>query len=121
MHRLDEHVVNSTYIVKDRWFSLRADACRIPNGRTIAPYYVFEYPPWVNVVALTENGHVVLVKQYRHGLQRTLIELSSGGVEPQDTSPLAAARRELLEETGSTGKHFIQTGVRSANPVNHAN
>lgn len=121
MHRLDWHVVDSTYIVKDRWLSLRADACRLPNGRTIAPYYVFEYPDWVNVVALTENGHVVLVKQYRHGLQRTLIELPCGGVEPQDTSPLEATKRELLEETGYTGEHFIQTGILSANPANHTN
>jgi len=121
MHPLNWHVVDSTHIVKDRWLSLRADVCRLPSGRTIAPYYVFEYPPWVNVVALTEDGQVVLVKQYRHGLQRTLIELPCGGVETQDASPLAAAKRELLEETGYTGEHFVQTGVLSANPANHTN
>lgn len=121
MAHLDWHVVDSTYIVKDRWLSLRADVCRLPNERTIAPYYVFEYPDWVNVVALTEDGNVVLVKQYRHGLQRTLTELPCGGVEPQDASPLAAARRELLEETGYSSEHFIQTGVLSANPANHTN
>ena len=121
MRHLDWHVIDSTYLVKDRWLSLRADACRLPNGRTITPYYVFEYPDWVNVVALTEDSHVVLVKQYRHGLQRTLIELPCGGVEPQDASSLAAARRELLEETGYAGEHFIQTGILSANPANHTN
>jgi ADP-ribose pyrophosphatase len=121
MHRLDWHIVSSTHIVQDRWLSLRADVCRLPGGQTVAPYYVFEYPDWVNVVALTEDDQVVLVKQYRHGLQSTLIELPGGGVDPQDASPLAAAQRELLEETGYTGERFIQTGVLSANPANHAN
>jgi ADP-ribose pyrophosphatase len=121
MHHRDWHIVDSTYIVKDRWLSLRADVCRLPSGRTIAPYYVLEYPSWVNVVALTEDAQVVLVRQYRHGLQRTLIELPCGGVEVQDVSPLAAARRELLEETGYTSEHFTQIGVLSANPANHTN
>jgi ADP-ribose pyrophosphatase len=121
MHHLHWHVVDSTHIVKDRWLSLRADVCRLPSGRTIAPYYVFEYPDWVTVVALTKDNQIVIVKQYRHGLRRTLIELPCGGVEPQDASPLAAARRELLEETGYTGEHFIQTGILSANPANHTN
>ena len=62
MHHRDWHIVDSTYIVKDRWLSLRADVCRLPSGRTIAPYYVFEYPSWVNVVALTEDAQVVLVR-----------------------------------------------------------
>jgi ADP-ribose diphosphatase len=121
MHHLHWHVVDSTHIVKDRWLSLRADVCRLPSGRTIAPYYVFEYPDWVTVVALTKDNQIVIVKQYRHGLRRTLIELPCGGVEPQDASPLAAARRELLEETGYTGEHFVQTGILSANPANHTN
>ena len=121
MHHLHWHVVDSTHIVKDRWLSLRADVCRLPSGRTIAPYYGFEYPDWVTVVALTKDNQIVIVKQYRHGLRRTLIELPCGGVEPQDASPLAAARRELLEETGYTGEHFIQTGILSAHPANHTN
>ena len=63
MDHLNWHVVDSTHIVKDRWLSLRADVCLLPSGRTIAPYYVFEYPSWVNVVALTEDGNVVWIKQ----------------------------------------------------------
>jgi hypothetical protein len=63
MRNLDWNIVDSTYIVNDRWLSLRADRCRMPDGRTIAPYYIFEYPSWVNVVAMTDDGTVVLVKQ----------------------------------------------------------
>jgi ADP-ribose pyrophosphatase len=121
MPNLDWKVLDSTYIVKDRWLSLRSDICRMPDGRTIAPYYVFEYPAWVNVVALTEGGKVVLVRQYRHGLQRTLIELPCGCVEARDASPLAAAKRELLEESGYTSERFIETGLLSANPATHTN
>jgi ADP-ribose pyrophosphatase len=121
MPHLDWHIVDSTYLVNDRWLSLRADRCRMPDGRIIAPYYLFEYPAWVNVVAVTVDGMVVLVKQYRHGLQRTLLELPSGCVEAQDSSPLVAAQRELREETGYTGERFIETVILSANPATHTN
>jgi len=121
MPNLEWTVLGSTYIVQDRWLSLRSDTCRMPDGRTVAPYYVFEYPAWVNVVALTEAGTVVLVRQYRHGLQRTLIELPCGCVEAQDASPLAAAKRELLEETGYASERFVETGRLSANPATHTN
>ncbi len=40
----------------------------MPNGTIVDPYYVLEYPTWVNIVALTKNQEVILVKQYRHGL-----------------------------------------------------
>ena len=114
-------ILKSTHIVKDRWISLRADTCRMPNGKIVAPYYVLEYPTWVNVVALTKQKEVVLVQQYRHGCQRTLLELPAGCMETTDISPTEAIKRELLEETGYIGKEFIHTGTISANPANHNN
>lgn len=121
MHPFDWKLLKSEYLVQDRWLSLRADTCQLPNGRTIAPYYVLEYPPWVNVVALTPDHYVVLVCQYRHGVQQTVLELPSGTVEPTDASPLAAVQRELLEETGYTSQDVSETGRLSPNSANHAN
>lgn len=93
----------------------------MPNGKIIEPYYVFEFPTWVNAVAVTKENEVILVKQYRHGYQRTLIELPCGGVEPFDKSPLDAMKRELLEETGYFSNDFVETCKISANPASHNN
>lgn len=121
MHQFDWTILKSRYIVKDEWLSLRADKCQMPNGRVIDPYYVFEFPTWVNVVALTDTDEVVLVRQYRHGIRKTVLELPCGSVTENDTSPTQAARRELLEETGYISENFIETGRISANPANHTN
>lgn len=68
MSRYDWDILESKYIVKDEWLALRADRCQMPNGRLVEPYYVFEFPEWVNIVALTNKEEVILVKQYRHGI-----------------------------------------------------
>lgn len=121
MQNLRWKILNSSYVIKDRWLSLRSDTCQMPSGRIVAPYYVMEYPTWVNVVAVTEDHQIVLVRQYRHGLRRVTLEIPSGCVETTDASPLAAMRRELLEETGYTSDIFIETTQLSANPANHNN
>ena len=63
----------------------------------------------------------MLVRQYRHGIQQTVVELPCGTVEATDISPRAAVQRELLEETGYAGTHVVETGRRSPNPAHHAN
>ncbi len=80
MHSFDWTLLSSKYVVKDRWISVRADTYQMPNGRIIEPYYVLEYPTWVNVVALTKSKEVVLVKQYRPGIQKTVLELPCGAM-----------------------------------------
>ncbi|MBP5977351.1 NUDIX hydrolase [Brasilonema sp. CT11] len=121
MHSFDWTILKSGYVQKDKWLSVRADTCQMPNGRIVEPYYVLEYPTWVNVVAFTKSQEVVLVEQYRHGLQKTVLELPSGAIEAEDISPLEAAKRELLEETGYTSENFIETGILSPNSANHNN
>lgn len=121
MHSFDWILLKSKYVVKDKWITVRADTCQMPNGTIVEPYYVLEYPTWVNVVALTKNQEVILVKQYRHGLKQTVLELPCGAVEAEDVSPLEAAKRELLEESGYTSNNFIETGILSPNPANHTN
>ena len=61
-------VRSSRRVLHDRWISVRADDCVTAEGAEVSPFYVLEYPDWVNVVALDDENHVLLVRQYRHGL-----------------------------------------------------
>ena len=114
-------IKHSRYLVDDQWLKLRADQCQMPNGKIIEPYYVLEYPDWINVFGITTQEEVVLVRQYRHGIGKVVVELPSGAIEASDANPMEAAKRELLEETGYTSDHFTQTGVVSPNTANHSN
>ncbi|GAA4780189.1 NUDIX hydrolase [Olivibacter ginsenosidimutans] len=73
----------------------------MPNGHIVPEYYVLEYPNWVNIVALTRDNEVILVKQYRHGAGKEFLEIP-GGVIDEGEDALTAAKREMLEETGYT-------------------
>ena len=114
-------VTASSVLVEDKWVRLRADECTTSDGKTIAPYYVFDYPSWVTVFPVTKQGELVLVRQYRHGLGEVLLELPCGGYEANEVDSVVAAARELSEETGYTGKSFDEIASFSPNPANHSN
>ena len=121
MDPLDWKLLSSTYLHRDEWFTARRDRCLTPQGKIVDPYYVLEYAPWVNAVALTREGQVVLVRQYRHGLGKTINELPGGCMDPGDPSPEAAIRRELLEETGYGFDSVEQVCRISPNPSTQSN
>jgi len=99
MRDLTWKILSSEYVFKDRWFIARADKCAMPDGKIIEPYYVLEFPNWCNVVVVTDDEKLVMVRQYRHAFQQTLIELP-GGVIDEGETPEQAAIRETAEETG---------------------
>ena len=92
-------VLRSEKIMTSPWFSVRTETCQTSEGVLIDPYYVAELPDWVHLVAFNEKEELLVVRQYRHGIQRFCIELPGGIIEAAQ-SPEDAARRELLEETG---------------------
>jgi len=114
-------VLGSEYLSREPWFTVRKDHVQLPNGNQIQNYYVYEYPDWVCTIAITKEKQFVMVRQYRHGLQHTSMELCAGVCEKEDDSPEISARRELLEETGYGNGKWEMIMTTSANPGTHTN
>ncbi|MEA4917936.1 NUDIX hydrolase [Proteiniphilum sp.] len=96
-------VIESEYLHRRPWLTVRKETLEMPNGKVVPEYYVLEYPNWVNIIAITNEGKYIMVEQYRPGIRRTCMELCAGVCEGKDESPLASAQRELMEETGYGG------------------
>lgn len=114
-------ILSSEYLFNDTWLKARKDRCQRPDGKIVDPYYVMEYPEWVAAFALTEDGDVILIKQYRHALGEVCIELPGGCVDAADKQFEDAIRREFLEETGYAFETADYLGRTSANPSTNAN
>ncbi|MEW5762317.1 MAG: NUDIX hydrolase [Bacillota bacterium] len=93
-----EKRVGSRYVFRGKILNVRVDTVILPDGRE-GTREVVEYAGAVTILPLTEAGEVVLVRQYRYPVGRTLLEIPAGKVEAGE-DPLACARRELREETG---------------------
>jgi len=114
-------ILDSDYLHKDRWLTVRSDKVELPDGKTLYPYYVLEYCDWINVLAITKEKKFVFVRQYRHGAGQVDFELCAGFIDSSDSSPLHAAQRELLEETGYGKGKWSEFTRLSANPSTHNN
>jgi ADP-ribose pyrophosphatase len=114
-------ILSSEYLFHDLWFKVRKDKCERPDGQIVDPYYVYEFPTWVTALALTENGKVILERQYRHALAEVCIEIPGGCVDDTDKNLQEAIARELLEETGYSFTSYDYLGKISANPSTNNN
>lgn len=114
-------ILSSEYLYKETWFTIRKDVCETPDGKIIDPYYVYEFPTWVSALAVTEDNKVVMVRQYRHGIQQTILEVPGGCVDDTDTDYEEAIARELLEETGYRFSTYDYLGKVSPNPSTNTN
>ncbi|PWB83044.1 MAG: NUDIX hydrolase [Methylocystaceae bacterium] len=120
-------VLHSEVAYEGGWWRLRLDRCKTPADAVINAYPVLEYPDWVNIVALRrEDRKVILTREYRHGSGQSVLALPGGTVERNevlagDQGRTAAARRELLEETGYLANDIRLIGTFLPNAATHSN
>ena len=105
---LDTELVQDGTIIR-----LHRDRVRAPRSGAVHPYWRIEADEWVNVVPVTDDGQVVMVRQWRHGTREITLEIPGGIVDPGET-PAQAAARETLEESGYGGGELVALGALDA-------
>lgn len=98
MHNYEEKTIATKPIYDGKIISLQVDDVRLPDGNE-AKREIVKHPGAVAVIPVTNEGKIILVRQYRKALERTLVEIPAGRIEP-DEDPMLTATRELEEETG---------------------
>jgi ADP-ribose pyrophosphatase len=108
MKKLEEKTLNSEQIYQGKIIDLQVDEVSLPNGKT-SKREIIKHPGAVAVIALTEEGKIVMVEQYRKALEKSIVEIPAGKLEKGE-EPKKTAERELEEETGygcKNMKHLI--------------
>ncbi|MEL6693043.1 MAG: NUDIX hydrolase [Pseudomonadota bacterium] len=113
--------LGSKLTYKDDWLTVRSHRLEQPNGTILDPFHVIEGSEWVCICALTDDGQVLAIREFRVGANAVTLGLVGGGQEPSDSDALSAARRELAEETGYVADELVQIGRAYANWANQDN
>jgi ADP-ribose pyrophosphatase len=104
-----------------RIFTVRRDRSRFSRDEAEHDFHVLESGDWVNIIPITRDGDVVLVRQFRHGIGDCTLEIPGGMVDADDASPLVAARREMIEESGYDSERVEALGAIHPNPAIQSN
>ncbi len=113
-------LLGSRDVSDHRIFRIRHDLYRFEPSGAERDFVILDCPDWVNIIPLTDDGQVVLIRQFRHGTRDVTLEIPGGVVEAHET-PEAAAVRELSEETGYVPARVKSLGFVSPNPAIQGN
>lgn len=108
--QLIERTLHSEEIFNGKILHLYHDTVRLPNGGE-ATREVIRHTGAVCIVPLLEDGRVILERQFRYPVGRVITEIPAGKLDRPDEDPLAAAQRELREETGFTARDWLPLGT----------
>lgn len=97
-------------------FRTERQRCSHAGTKTERTFSILRMPDWVNIIALTRHDNVVLVRQFRHGIEEVTLEIPGGAVDVGESHGVAA-ERELFEETGYRAKRWIRLGEIQPNPA----
>ncbi len=106
----DWEIVSRELIEDLKIFQIEKKRVRSPRTGKAREVHAIRFPDWVLILAITGDEKVVMVRQYRHGIERDCLELPGGLVDPDDVSPALSAKRELLEETGYRADEIMLIG-----------
>lgn len=93
-------IISSRQVLDTPFLKIRCEELALPDGTTLDEYYIIENRGWVGIVPVTEDGRIIINKQYKHGIGQEVLEFPAGGIDENEADPLIAAHRELMEETG---------------------
>ena len=110
-------IVESRQTFKDKFLSLRTDRCAREDGHVVPAYHVLEFTDWVTLIPVTDEGNVVLIREYRHAGDVVLLGIPGGVMDPGETDAARAGQRELQEETGYSARDMIPVGTCFPNPA----
>jgi ADP-ribose pyrophosphatase len=91
------------------WLTVYRERVELPDGRTLDDFYRVILPEFAVAVPVTEAGEMVMIRSYKHGAERVTVSAPAGLLNPGE-SPLQAAQRELLEETGYSSREWHDLG-----------
>lgn len=104
----EEKKISSERIYEGAIMNVRRDTVTAPKGKAYRE--IVEHNGAVAAVALTDEGNIVMVKQYRYACGRSILEIPAGKIDKGETDPVAAMERELREETGYTASNICHMG-----------
>ena len=99
-----------------KWYKVRRNTVQIAPGKVIDDYFLGVFPNIALIVAITKNNKIVMVRQYKAGANSITLEVPAGYIDGKET-PLHAAKRELLEETGYHATKWTKLGFFYGNPT----
>jgi len=110
-------LISSTQKFSDRLIAVDHDRYELSGNGRAGEFTVIRTSDWVNVIPIAEDGRLVFIRQYRHGIREETLEIPGGAIDARDLGPRRAAERELREETGYEAPGWKYLGYVTPNPA----